>query len=421
MLEQLQKRIIPILRWSEKYTKTDMVYLAHGGFWLAFAQGTISIFGFVLTTLLANILEPELLGEYRFLISGFTLVSLCALPGMRTALRESTPKGFRGNLVPAFNAMFKWGILGSLISLGVMAYYFANDNASLALGFLIMALALPFYNASTGYIEYLTALKEYRLTTLYTFIGRLTFFATTAIVAFLFPHYAWALFGAFIFGTLIPNVWLHFKTVRTFTTPEDAVDPGITTYAGHITAMTFVGAIAGQFDKMFLWSFIGAEALAIFYIAYTIPLAVSQYLVIVPTLAFAKFGERDPRIIRKTLLPKIWKYFFIIMLGMGAYALAAPYIFAVLYPKYGEAIRYAQALALVPLFSAFLPIKTYLTSIKATKELYMLSITPSVFRLGLALVLIVPFGIWGAIFSLLAEGVVHTTLLLYFFIRSPKE
>ena len=30
----LKKRLVHILRWSERYTKTDMVYFASGNFWL---------------------------------------------------------------------------------------------------------------------------------------------------------------------------------------------------------------------------------------------------------------------------------------------------------------------------------------------------------------------------------------------------
>lgn len=420
MFKNNQNHLIKILRWTERYTGTDMVYLAHGSFWLSIGQFAISISGFLLTIILANTLSPEKLGEYRFLISGFTLMSILALPGMRTAIRESTPKGYLGNLVPAFNSMFKWGLIGSLISVFAASYYFIQGNINLSIGFIIIAFAVPVYNASTGYLEFLTALKKLRLTTFYTTLTRVLVLIFTAIFALIFPNIAWLILFSYLFSTILPNLFFHFRTVRTLTKTSDSADPDISRYAGHITAMTALGVIAGQLDKLFIWNFIGAGGLAIFYVAYTLPQAVSQYLIIIPTLAFAKFGEKDPRIIRQTLLPKILKYLFVITLGTIIYIIIAPYLFMIVFPQYPDAIIYSQVLVLMTLFSAFMPIKTYLTTTKQTKALYILSVIPSATRIVVAIILIAPLGLWGAVYSLFAEGVIRTALLLLFFIRSTK-
>lgn len=412
--------ITKVLRWSENYTGTDMVYLAKGGFWLSTAQFATSLSGFFLTLILANLLTPDKLGEYRFLISGFTLLGIIALPGMRTALRESTPKGYYGNLTLAFNKMFNWGLAGGIVSLFVALYYYLNDNVHLAIGFIVIALVIPLNNASTGYLEYLTALKKLNLTTIYTTIQRFSVLIITAIIAFLFPSIVWVILAAYLFGAVIPNIWFHFKTVKDFIKPNDSTDPGITKYSVHISLMTALGVVAGQLDKIFVWKLIGAGALATFYIAYTLPLTISQYLLIIPTLAFAKFGEKDPKEIRRTLLPKIFKYLLIITLGVITYILLAPFIFQIIFPQYMEAISFSQVLILTTIFSAFMPIKTYLTTIKNTKDLYILSTIPPAIRIVVAILLIIPFGIWGAVWSLLAEGLMRTILLLHFFIKSPK-
>lgn len=419
-LENNKNFLVKILKWSENYTGTDMVYLAKGGFWLSLAQFTVSISGFLLTLILANLLTPDKLGEYRFLISGFTLLGIIALPGMRTALRESTPKGYYGNLTLAFNKMLKWGLVAGIISLLVALYYYLNDNTQLAIGFIVIALAVTLNNSSTGYLEYLTALKKLNLTTIYTASQRIVVLIITAITAFLFPNIAWIILAAYLFGAIIPNLWFHFKTTETFTKPDDPQDEDLTRYSIHISAMTALGVIAGQLDKLFVWKVIGAGALATFYIAYTLPLTISQYLLIIPTLAFAKFGEKDPKEIRRTLLKKIFKYLLVIILGVIAYIILAPYIFEIIFPQYPEAVTFSKFLIITSIFAAFMPIKTYLTTIKNTKALYVLSIIPPAIRIVVAVVLIIPFGIWGAVWSLLAEGLIRTILLLYFFIKSPK-
>ena len=182
--------------------------------------------------------------------------------------------------------------------------------------------------------------------------------------------------------------------------------------------MTAFGLIAGQFDKILVWKVIGPEALAVFYIAQTIPQNITSSLNAIPTLAFAKFGERDPKITRQTLLPKILKYFFGVTIFSLMYILMAPFIFEWLFPQYLKAIYYSQLLALIPIFSAFLPIKTYLTVIKATKQLYLLSIIPPLVRLVVAVILIGKLGLLGVVYAVLAEALTRSALLLLYFFKT---
>ena len=39
MFKNFKDKTYNLLRWSEKYTKTDMVYLAQGSFWLSLGYG----------------------------------------------------------------------------------------------------------------------------------------------------------------------------------------------------------------------------------------------------------------------------------------------------------------------------------------------------------------------------------------------
>jgi len=412
---------IRLLRWSERYTKTDMVYLISGGFWLSVAQFAAALAAFFITVLLANTVSPETLGEYRFLLAGFTLLSIIALPGMRSALRESTPKGWYGNLRVAFSAMMRWGLLGSIAALGAAAYYYTKENTGLAMGFVVIALALPFFDASAAYLEYLNALKHFKKTTLYTITTRAVLFVITVGVIFTYPEYAWIILAAFFLGHIIPNLFFHYKTVRTIAETNPKADPGLTTYAKHLTAMAALGLIAGQLDKFFVWEFIGAGGLAIFYIAYTLPQESGRFLGLVSMLAFPKFATTPPQTIRHTLMSKLLKYLCVIVIIICVYIYLAPYIFTLLFPQYMDAILYSQVLMLVTLSFAFSPIRTYLTTIKATGPLYTLSVIPPSVRIIVALCLIIPLGLWGAVCALLAEALMRTILLIFFFYTSRER
>ena len=414
----IQTKLISFLRWSEQYTKTDMVYLVQGASWLTFTQVITSLSSFLLVYVLANTLSPETLGEYRFLITGFTLVCVFSLPGMRTALRESVPKGYTGNLDIAFWAMFRWGLISTLFSFFIAAYYFLNDNLELSIGFLIIAIVAPIYNAATGYSEYLIAIKALRSNTIYSITTRIITLIVTLCAVYNYPSFAWIIIGATLLGTVIPNLIFHLRTTRRYNVSKKPTDPSLISYAKHLSAMTALGLLAGQLDKVLIWNVIGAESLALFYIAQTIPQNITANLNTIPTLAFAKFGSKKPQKIRKTLLPKIIKYFLAICFTSVVYILLAPYLFQWLFPTYMNALPYSIALACIPIFGAFLPLKTYLTTVKATKQLYVVSIVPPAIRIIVAVMLIGSFGLWGVIWSILSEAVTRSALLLYYFLKS---
>src|SRR5690606_12267920 len=130
--------------------------------------------GLILTLVLANMLSPEVFGEYRLLMSGLLILVVFTLPGMQTAIMESTPKGFKRNLVVAFKQMLKFGTLGALISLLIAIYYLTRGNTSLALGFTTIAISLPFFSSTSTYLFFLNSLKKFKEVTIYTSITRLS-------------------------------------------------------------------------------------------------------------------------------------------------------------------------------------------------------------------------------------------------------
>ncbi len=414
-MEIIKSRLYSFLRWGERYTGTDNVYLARGGFWLGLSQLAASIAAFILTIVLANLLAPEVLGEYRFLMSGLLILSVFTLPGVTVAIMESTPKGFKGNLGVAFRETMKWGRLGALVSFIVATYYFWQDNTTLALGFAAIALALPIFSAGEVYNYYLKALREFKKVAVYATVTRTSLLILSVIAAITFPSYAWIILTAFLLGQIIPNLIFHKKTATEYVSPEAVSDPGLIPYAKHLTAMSALGLVAAQLDKVIVWKLLGAEELAIFFIAYAIPLEVTRFLNLMPTLAFPKFADTSPETIRQTLMPKIWKYFLITTTCVAAYLALAPWLFKFLFPQYIEAVPYSQILMLSVIGAVFSPIGTYFTVLKAKKILYTITTIIPTIRI-VALVILTPIlGMWGVVSAIIIEAFINALLLIGLF------
>ena len=62
-MQKLKQAGYDFLRWSEKYTKTDMVYTAQSGFWLNLNYIIGSFLSLGLTVLFAHLLPKETFGS----------------------------------------------------------------------------------------------------------------------------------------------------------------------------------------------------------------------------------------------------------------------------------------------------------------------------------------------------------------------
>jgi len=78
----MKNRLVPFLRWSEKYTKLDMVYLTKGGFWMTLSQVSSNMLSLLLVIAFANLLPKETYGLYRYILSLAGMLNSLSLTGM---------------------------------------------------------------------------------------------------------------------------------------------------------------------------------------------------------------------------------------------------------------------------------------------------------------------------------------------------
>ena len=79
MLHTLQRRIYSLLRRSERFTRTDMVYLAKNGSWMVGAHVVSTVLGLGLTIAFANLVTPEVYGQYKYVISVAAIIGALVL------------------------------------------------------------------------------------------------------------------------------------------------------------------------------------------------------------------------------------------------------------------------------------------------------------------------------------------------------
>jgi len=178
--------------------------------------------------------------------------------------------------------------------------------------------------------------------------------------------------------------------------------------------ISVIGSIAGNLDKILLWHLLGAGLLAVYSFAMAPVNQISGLLKFILPLALPKLSLRDGKEIKKELPGKMFKLFALIALGVIMFIILAPYLYKIFFPQYMDAVKYSQLFALVLLFFPQKLIGAALQAKAKKKALYIISVSNSLIRIALYLILIPIYGIYGAIIANLIPYAWNTVLQIYY-------
>jgi len=123
-----KQKVIDSLRWSQKYTETDMLYLAKGGFWWTAGRAGLFLISFLTMIAFAHWLPKEGYGTYQFVLAGLGFFTIFTLSGIDISLIKSTAQGKEGTLSLAVKEKIKFGTIGSLLSLILAGWYLYRET-----------------------------------------------------------------------------------------------------------------------------------------------------------------------------------------------------------------------------------------------------------------------------------------------------
>lgn len=417
-LANLKKVLLNSLRWSEKYTKTDMVYVARGGFWLILAKIVLSAISFVTMLAFANWWTGEegkiAYGTYQFIISGLALLVIFALPEINTAIVKSIAQKKEGTLSLAVKERIRWGLIGSFLCLGLVGYYFLQGNNLLAWAFLLVAIFVPFKTTFYIFPAFWTGRKRFDLRAKYQIAsaGLATIFLISAIYL---TNNVLIIIAVFLASHTFFDWFFYKKTLKQAI--NDEKDESCISFGKNLTVMSAVQTAAVYLDRIIIWYFLGAVSVAVYSFAKQPIDKIRDALPIAP-LALPKLGERkidEQR--KKSVLLKFIKLFAVTIPAALLLALMADPLYKLLFPQYTDSIIYFQVLSATVAISPFLLLIAALTAEMKKKALYFVNTGAPVLKIILFLALIPNFGLWGIVAAILIAEVIRGFMALYFFLR----
>ncbi|MGH7175326.1 MAG: oligosaccharide flippase family protein [Minisyncoccia bacterium] len=409
----LRDRLIRLLRWSEKYTKTDMVYLFTAGAWTNFDLAIQSVLSLLLSVALANTLAPAAYGLYQYLVAIAGLVAAVSLSGMNIAVTQAVARGYEGVLRASVRIQLRWAIVPAILSAAGALYYFTQAQPGIGLGLVAIALFTPLVQTFNTYVAFLDGKQEFRAFFFLRLVANLVYYA--AMFAALPFIRSGALFIVInVIASAAGNFYAYRATLRRFK-PNDKVDPAALSYGKHLSILNGFSAAMSQLDSVLVFHFLGAAPLAIYSLATLIPERVAGFFTFVELASLPKFANSPLAYIRANLIGKIGRLALAGIIVAVCYALAAPLLFHLLFPAYARAIPFTQGYAAIIAIGGVTSLSQItLYAKRFTREIYVFSIVQPILLVGLQIPLLLTYGIWGMVVARLISGTIGIALSLWF-------
>ncbi len=412
----MKTRFISFLRYTERHTKTDMVYLVGQSGWLLIGQTVIFSSSFLLAYVFGNYLEPADYGLYKFVLAVATLATITTVTGMGTALAKSVAEGYQVSILKLLKIRVLFGLIGTIILFGVAVYYLSLGNTLLALMFALTAIWIPFYESLSDYQFILQGKKDFRTQTKYRIIQRLAL--TLAVISsILLTSNIIAITFVFFSCSALSHLFGVYYTLRKYPTSDDSLTPyqAIISYGKNLSLMNIFLISANQLDKIIMFKLLGSAQLAVYFFAIAIPQELNGVLGNINSVAFPKLVNKESYEFKVALVKKIVVFTLFLFIPVLLYILIAPYLFETFFPKYLGAIFISQLYIGTILFIPASLIWHYFYAVNHKKALRVGTFTGP-FILIVGMLLLVPyFSLVGAVLANYARSIADLMIGLYFF------
>jgi O-antigen/teichoic acid export membrane protein len=266
-----------------------------------------------------------------------------------------------------------------------------------------------YYNAQKKYLDWMvTEFLNQALST------------TALFLTIYFTHNIYALVTVYFLTYIILRFAIVIYIFKTNTFSQD-YNKDYISYGKTMSWFQIITRSISTIDQIILFNLTGPAALAVFAIANSIPMRAQSVVKITATLAFPKYSRYTEEQILKTLPIKMFYFGVLLFMTSCFYAAIAPTLFKYLLPKYLNSVHYSQALIFFIVSAMTYPYSTYMVVFKKVKEQYIMALLNISVKI-LCLVIFIPlYGVWGAVFGVLAGSYSLIFSAYYFIWRNKKQ
>lgn len=401
-----------LLRSSEPYTKTDMVYFTQNTFWVNANTVIVTFLSFGLSLLFARFVSKEVFGTYQFLLSISSVLSALTLTGMNVAVGQAVSRGFEGVFRKSVSIQVKMALLPFVASLITALYYLKQGNHTLSIAIVAIGIFMPLANALNTWGSYMTGKKLFKPIFFCNQILNLFYYGTIIIPIFWFPKAMPLILANIIFGALA-NAIIYFHVNKEYP-PNKEDDPEAISYGKRLSLSNILPMAIYQIDNIIVFHLLGATNLAIYSFASNIPDRFISMLRAIPAVAFPKFSEKSKEEISRILPKRLLQFSIISIIAGVIYFFLAPFVYNTFFPQYSESLIYSQVYILVAILSAVVSLSTTALFATRSSKIFITNIINPVVSIIIVILGGYMYGIWGVICGRILSNLFNLGSNVYF-------
>lgn len=383
------------------------------GLWLLIKRSVSSLSVFILTVALANILSKESYGDYKYIISAVSILSIFTLYGLNTALTQAVARGMEGSYKKIVRVKMQWGLIGSVIGFLASAYYFFSGDLIISASFAVVSIFIPLFETFLLYDFYLQGKRKFKESARFSIISHIIVSSLVLVFLLLTKNIIIILLSYFTAWTLVRYIFFRLTLINK--DENFSEDPQSISQGKRLSLAGSVTVLATYADRLILFNFLGPLMVAVYSVSVLFQDQINNFSRIIQELGLPYFSSQTSREIEIDLKMILLLSLLIGLILALLLILLIPAIFTFLFPEYVEAIFPAQLISLtsiviLPRMILEAAVRSKLT-ILPRYILYRLSLL-SLVSLIVMFIAVLTYGLMGAIFASIFYSFARTLLSL---------
>lgn len=360
VLEEFKKNIYIFLKKASSRVKLDLPYFFKNGFWVSLKYAFLALMGLLVSISFTRLSSKELLGQYQFVLSFLSTVSLLALPGLNTSALKSVAQNQDASVIKAVKLSFLASLIGVPVIMGWGVYeIFFQSQIILGWTFIASGAIFPLFYAPNTWYVYFEGKSLFKESSVRSIIISLA--STVFLILGIFLKLN--LFGitiVYLLSNTISQGIFYLEVMRKIKNKKDNFLD--VKYGVYVSVQKFTYGLYNNIPPMAISFVFGFESVAIYYITYfvigTVSGLLSSLSSIYMPLLFKSIKLNYGRIIIQNI--------FIGVVFLAGFTIFLKYFFLLIYGEgYLESLKLGYSLAFL---LVLMPVRIFLINYFTTQK-----------------------------------------------------